>query len=183
MDNFGMPLTPRKCAHFVPDWQNVTFYVAGASVGKIYHVMSRVLDDLQDGRSVVVFDMGRSYRGTARLVGGKEIVLLPGGRTAVTKFGDASFVVYELEELLGGNLWAGELPEIESYSADPNNTLFVVNEVDYAIKLYPGVVPFIHRVVKEGASACVIAQSEDEIGDLAMIPHQKFLVKITRLGA
>lgn len=82
----------------VPNNQNAII-VGASGAGKHLYAAQRIIDNLAEGRAVVVLDVGRSHSLLAKALGGTEVRVHTAEQRMVQQFGTLPLTVFELEDV------------------------------------------------------------------------------------
>lgn len=135
----------------VPNNQNA-FLVGATGTGKRVLATQRIIDNLADGRAVVLFDCGPSYRTLVQALGGTVV------HHAAQKFGILPLTVIDLEDLPNPvPLEQLNVPELTA------NTFVLIDEPLKVARHISDLWPQLKSAVARGVRVCVVVQNLEDV--------------------
>ena len=181
------PVTPRRCLTAANNRQSKRFsmfIVAGPGCGKTWQVAEILLDELLDGKQVIIFDYGQVYHHLVQTLGGTEVRVQLDGNHSVTRWSNTvaaqNLVVFEFEECASGLLLALDLPAIAGIPFHPDNALVVVDGAGDVSSVFPACVELVSSFAKQGASVCVGSNDEADLDGFTSLPGQQIWMRLGR---
>lgn len=140
-----------------------TLIVGVSGVGKHLFATQRIIDNLVDGRTVVVLDVGRSHAGLAELMGGTEVRMHTAQQRTVKQFGTMPLTVFNLEDIMTPVLF-----EHLGLPAWSSNTFLLVDEAHQVSRRVIGLWAQLKKAMDQGTPVVGVIQGLADIEQFAM---------------